>query len=124
MIRGVVTSQREAVIQVRVLGAAKNVALEFEAVVDTGFNDFLTLSQSVIEHLQLALAAPMLAELADGNVVETDSYRATVLWDGELKEVFVVACEGDTLVGMSLLYGYDLHIEAVDNGVVTITKRQ
>jgi clan AA aspartic protease len=112
------------VIQVRVLGAAENVSLELDAVVDTGFNDFLTLSQSVIEDLQLTLAAPMLAELADGNVVETDSYRATVFWDGEPKDVFVVACAGDTLVGMSLLYGYDLHIEAVDNGVVTITKRQ
>src|SRR4030095_7640840 len=85
MIRGVVTSRREAVIQVRVLGAKENLALE--AVVDTGFNDFLTLSQGIINDLQLALAAPMLAELADGNVVETDSYRATVLWDDEPKDI-------------------------------------
>jgi clan AA aspartic protease len=121
MIRGVVTSEREAVIQIRVSGPAEE--LELEAIVDTGFNDFLTLPQGLIDDLHLPFAAPMLAALADGNVVETSSYRATVHWDEELREIFVVACDGGALVGMSLLYGHDLHIEAVDGGLVTTKRR-
>jgi clan AA aspartic protease len=121
MIRGSVTAQREAVVSLRIIGPASEIQLE--TVVDTGFNDFLTLPPNVIDDLDLSFAAPMLATLADGSVVETSSYRATVLWDGEYRDVFVLAFEGGALIGMSLLYGFDLHVECVDEGIVTINKR-
>jgi clan AA aspartic protease len=121
MIRGVVTAHREPLIKLRVLSPTQEV--EFEAVIDTGFNDFLTLPQNLIDSLRLPFAAPILATLADGKVVETGSNRTTVIWDDVPREIFVVACEGGVLVGMSLLYSHDLHIEAIDGGLVTITKR-
>jgi len=49
MIRGVVTSQREAVIQLSVAGLDLEEVVE--AVIDTGFNDFLSLPPALIEAL-------------------------------------------------------------------------
>ena len=120
MIRGIVTPRREAVIRIRISGPARSE--ELDAVIDSGFNDFLTLPLSLINSFALPFAAPMLATLADGSVVETTSYRATIIWDEHPREVFVIQCAGEPLVGMSMLYGYDLRVEAIDYGLVTIQK--
>lgn len=47
-------------------------------------------------------------------------YTATVIWDGKLKTIDVAASETEPLIGMSLLYGFKLEIEAVENGTVSI----
>lgn len=122
MIRGVVTPQREAIIRIRIFGSVGQED-EVGAVLDTGFNDFLALPPALVTAMGLPFAAPLLAALADGTVVELSCYRAAVHWDGQRRDVLVVACDGRPLVGMSLLYGYDLHIEAVDGGLVTIERR-
>jgi hypothetical protein len=44
----------------------------------------------------------------------------TVIWDGQYRNIPVNQAETDPLVGMSLLYGYDLRIRAVEGGKVTI----
>jgi predicted aspartyl protease len=121
MISGIVTPQREPVIRLRIFGPAAEE--EFETVIDTGFNDFLALPGTIIESLALSFEAPLLATLADGRVIETKSYRAAVWWDGVRREVLAVACDGGPLAGMSLLYGCDLHVEAVDGGTVRIERR-
>ena len=77
----------------------------------------------IVEAMGLPFAAPLLAELADGSVVELSCYRAAILWDGQRRDVIALSCDGRPLAGMSLLYRYDLHIEAVDGGLVTIVRR-
>ena len=49
-----------------------------------------------------------------------DMYTATVIWDGEVRTVDVAASETEPLIGMSLLYGFKLEIEAREGGIVTI----
>ncbi len=122
MISGEVTPQREAVIPLEIRGLISSRVVE--AVIDTGFNDFLALSSELIEDLGLKFETPLLATLADGNTIETSSYRATVVWDDESREILVISCDGGPLIGMSLIYGYDLKIEVVDCGLVTIEKRR
>jgi hypothetical protein len=48
-------------------------------------------------------------------------YKATVIWDGQIQIIDVAASEAEPLVGMSLLYGFKVQIEAVEGGTVTIT---
>ena len=122
MIQGIVTPQREAVIRLHIFGSASQEA-EIEAILDTGFNDFLALPLAIITAMDWPFAAPLLATLADGIIVETSCYRAAVLWDGERRDILAVACDGGPLIGMSLLYSCDLHVEAVDGGLVTIQRR-
>lgn len=49
-------------------------------------------------------------------------YEAVVVWDGELLTIPVDEAESDVLVGMSLMEGYELTIEAVEGGMVRLRK--
>ena len=121
MIQGAVSASREAVIALTVF-AADGTSEVIDAVVDTGFTDFLTLPSQTITRLNLTPAAPVRGRLADGSIIDVMLYRALVLWDDLERAVLVVEAEGKTLVGMSLLYGYDLWMRTVDGGEVKITK--
>ncbi|ETW96509.1 MAG: hypothetical protein ETSY1_26340 [Candidatus Entotheonella factor] len=60
------------------------------------------------------------ALLADGTESLFDIYEATIVWDGALRRLAVDAAETDPLVGMSLLYGYELTIQVQEGGRVII----
>lgn len=119
MTTGSVSDDREAVIRVQVRGPAGQ-EVETEGIIDTGFNRFLTLPSALVASLGLPCAALTQATLADGSVVAMEYYRATVLWNGQARDILVLMAEGEPLVGMSLLYGYALHIRVVERGLVTI----
>jgi predicted aspartyl protease len=84
VIHGVVTPQREAVIKLNVQDLDGN-DQQIEAVIDTGFDDFLTLPPQLVSALRVPYAAWAEAKLADGSIVEAPYYRATVIWDGTLR---------------------------------------
>ncbi len=119
MITGKVTSNREAVIELQLVGSNRRKE-KVEAVIDTGFNGYLTLPSDLINRLKLQLAGNRRATLGDGNVVVLDVYLAKVLWHGQEWEVLALQADGGPLVGMSLLYGSRVMLEVVDNGDVTI----
>jgi clan AA aspartic protease len=96
--------------------------VRIDAVVDTGFNGSLTLPSSVIQTLAVTLQGTRDATLADGSSLRLDVYRATVVWDGNPRAVQILSAEGGHLVGMRLMYGYELRAEVVDGGMVTITE--
>lgn len=58
--------------------------------------------------------------LGDGSEVTFEVYAAKVIWDGEYLDIPINEAETDPLVGMGLLYGYDLRIRAIEGGNVTI----
>ncbi len=119
MIIGKVTANREAVIELEIIGSNQK-RENVETVIDTGFNGYLTLSSDLINYLKLQLAGSRHVTLGDGNVVVLDMYLAKVLWHGQEREVLILEAEGGPLVGMSLLYGSRVMLEVVDNGDVTI----
>ena len=105
MITGVVTPNREAVIRVVVRGAHGR-EVQVDAVVDTGFNGFLTLPGRRITELALSFAGTTQATLGDGSAVPLDIFEATVIWDTHEQSIPVLAAAGSALVGMALLSGY------------------
>ena len=120
MITGVVTDRREAFIRLRVRGPAGQ-DQEIEAVIDTGFDGWLSLPSSIIAQLGLRWRRRGRALLADGSESVFDIYEATVDWDGELRRIPVDQAETVPLVGMSLLEGYELSIRIQRGGNVTVT---
>lgn len=120
MITGQITDEIEAVITVIVRGPHGHEFLA-HVVIDTGFNGFLTLPKTVIIDLELEFAGASVAELGDGSSIETDTYEASVLFNGNEIGVRVLEAEGGYLVGMSLLYGYRLIMDILEGGAVTIT---
>jgi clan AA aspartic protease len=120
MISGIVTAARQPVISLTVHGS-DGVTAEIEAIVDTGFNGELTLQVAVVEALGLTWLRVGRAMLADGSETLFDSYEATVDWDGAPRHVTVDAADAEPLVGMALLSGNELTVQAVPGGLVTIT---
>ena len=119
MTSGTVTSDREIVIQLDVL-ATNQSCVSIQAVVDTGFNGFLTLPIDVLNVLEASAAGTRRAELGDGNLVEMDVYFVQVRWRDEEREILALQAEAAPLAGMSLLWGSRGRFDAQDGGVVTI----
>jgi clan AA aspartic protease len=119
MITGVVTASRQAIIRLTVRGP-EGQEQEIDAVIDTGFDGILTLPPSLIATLGLVWRRRGRALLADGSESLFDIYETIVIWDGEPRRIAVDEADIDPLVGMSLLYGYELIVQAIQGGTVII----
>lgn len=119
MMFGLVNNNCEAIIKVAV-GRTDSPKIIVDAVIDTGFTSFLSLPLSIITDLGLPWHFRDIGTLGDGSEVVFEIYKATVIWDGQSQVVDVAASDADPLVGMGLLYGFKLQIEAVEGGIVTI----
>jgi clan AA aspartic protease len=119
MITGVVTPGHEATIPLEVRGAHAQ-QTTVAAVIDTGFTGYLTLPTALMASMAFPRIGVRPATLADGSQVNLEIYEATVLWDGQVRDILALAADGDPLVGMALLYGHTLTIQVVDGGDVTI----
>ena len=118
MITGTVNADREGRVRLQVQGPAGQE--EVEAVMDTGFNGFLTLPPSLIANLGCLRIGRGRAIMANGQSELFDVYEVSVIWDGQPRTVEVDAAETNSLMGMSLIYGYELRVQAIDGGRVTI----
>lgn len=119
MITGVVSADYEAVIRLEVQGPTGQ-EREVAAVVDTGFNGFLTLPPRLITTLGLTRRRRGRAILANGSEDIFDIYGVTVLWDGQPRYIETGAVDTTPLVGMALLDGYDLHVQVAIGGRIAI----
>ncbi|MBW4655156.1 MAG: clan AA aspartic protease [Kaiparowitsia implicata GSE-PSE-MK54-09C] len=119
MIQGVVSQRCEAILPL-VIGGVSGRRQVVDAVIDTGFNGFLSLPSAIIAALDLPWNASDIVTLGDGSETLFDLYAATVIWDGQYREIDVAESETEPLIGMALLYGYRLQIDAVEGGIVRI----
>jgi len=119
MITGVVTADREAIIRVEVLGPAVQVE-EVDAIIDTGFDGWLSLPPALIAQLGLAWRRRGRALLADGTESIFDIYDGTVIWDGHPRHIAVDEADMIPLVGMALLEGFELMVQVRSSGQVII----
>ena len=119
MIEGVVNASYEAVIPLTLQGSAGQTR-DIEAVIDTGFTDFLTLSPALVSELGLPFANVGWAVLADGSEVAFNVYRVTVLWDGQPRRAYAHVSDMAPLGGMALLHGCNLSADVVIGGRVRV----
>lgn len=121
MIKGIFNADREATIPLRVSGR-NGQERDIVAMIDTGFNGYLTLPPAMIAELECPFLSYGTVIVGDGRVEDLEVYVATVVWDGQPRTVETDASETEPLVGMSLIYGYDLWIRAIDGAAVSIDK--
>lgn len=96
--------------------------LEIKFVVDTGFEGELTLPISAVAILQLPFVQEIEANLADNQNVRITAHAAQIVWDGEVRNVAVLAMGIRPLLGTALLRNYRLLAEFVDGHSVSITR--
>ncbi len=119
MITGTVTTDREAIVRLMMHGPAGQEQL-IEAMIDTGFDGWLSLPPALITLLGLTWRRRGRAQLADGSESYFDIYAATVVWDRCQLRVPVDKADTSPLVGMALLNGYELKAQICIGGKVTI----
>ena len=91
-------------------------------VIDTGFNDYLTLPPQAISAMNLPLYSSIPARLADGREILLSVHLGTIVWDNVEKIVPVLASGYKPLLGVAMMEGYHLEIDFADNGLVSLKK--
>lgn len=119
MITGAVNAAREARIQITIFGG--DGSRQVEAIIDTGFTGFLTLSSELIAELDCEWLCRQEAMLADGKTHIFDVFLGEVQWAKGPAQVAILASEGTSLIGMSMIEGHKLEIEVVESGHVRLT---
>jgi clan AA aspartic protease len=119
MILGSVNESREAIVQLAVLDKDQKYQM-VKAVVDTGYTGCLILPRSLIVSMGLTCYAQQEGLLGDGSIHLFNVYESSVIWDGQVRMIEINDSEADPLIGMGLLEGYELRIEAIPGGTVTI----
>lgn len=94
--------------------------LAIEFVIDTGFTDYLCLPLEAVVVLGLPFQYDLPANLADNSEVILPVYEAIILWNGEEREVRVLATGRRPLLGTALLDEHELVIQFTQGGLVTI----
>jgi clan AA aspartic protease len=120
MILGVVNGDREAVIQIVLIGEEKRLK-SLPVVIDTGFTGYLMIPESLVMELGWVYRGVQEAILGDGSSCDFEVYVGSVIWDGQVRSVEVNACKSGMLVGMGLLEGWKLEVEGKPGGDVKIT---
>ena len=119
MHRGEVNTDELALVSVDVFGReGRHESLQ--AVLVTGFAGHLTLPGSTIERLGLRQAGQRNYELANGELYEFGVYLGSASWHGRSSDVLVLESESVPLLGMTMLWGSRVTVDAVAGGEVTI----
>lgn len=119
MIAGTVNARREAVVGLALRDSDGNEHV-LEAVVDTGFDGWLTLPPDLIKKFGFPRRRAGRALLADGSESLFDIHEGIILWDKTLRRIPIDATETMPLIGMALLAGCELKIEVESGGRVVI----
>ncbi len=123
MIVGTVTGDREAVIPLEIAGPNGR-HTTVDAVIDTGFDGWLSLPAEIVDDLELPWRRRGRALVADGTETVFDIHEARVVWDDELVRVPIDVVELKPLIGMALLEGFSLHLDVREGGAVRISPLQ
>lgn len=121
MIRGVVNAEFEPIVPLSIRRSDGKV-FTHNAIVDTGFNGWLSLPPDLIAQLKLKWKRRGRAILGDGSECIFNVYEAVVIWDDTLLTIPVDEADAEPLVGMSLMEGYQLTMQVFEGGQVELRK--
>ena len=118
MISGIVTNRRATVTLPFRLPNGAIIRIEF--VIDTGFTGYLAIPPEAVALMNLPFRLDVPANLADNSEVLLPIHRGTIIWDGEERDVLVVATGQRPLLGTALLDEQELVIQFTEGELVTI----
>ena len=121
MIVGQVDTRRNLLFPLTVRGFMGQ-ELAITALLDTGFSDWLSLTDEQVATLGLLPSGVAESELADGSIVPVTLYTAIVVWEGIERLIEVVGGDTDPLLGVKLLEGYRLVADFADNGTLQLSR--
>jgi clan AA aspartic protease len=119
MAQGFMRDASEAILPIDVSGKSGAI-ITLDAIVDTGFSEFLTLPSALIDELELTRTTLVTIRLADGSRRTANVYKGSVRIEDLWLEIGIEESEGDIILGMGLLRNCQVCIEVAEGGVVTV----
>ena len=119
MITGEFTEDNQIIVKLTLFGLTERPA-EIEAILDTGFSDYIIVPFAAVRQLGLVEVDTMQAVMADGRIVGFSVCEAVLEWDGDARTVPVFVGSGKALLGMALLRGSLGTFEFFPGGLTTI----
>jgi clan AA aspartic protease len=116
---GSVNNHAEAFIGVDFIDA-NDASTTIEVMVDTGFDQFICLPPAAIAQLQLPRLLDQRVVFADGTISVRSTFLGSLMWHGSPRPVVIVELDAHPLLGMSILAGSRLTVDAVPGGNVVI----
>jgi clan AA aspartic protease len=121
MITGIINADFEPIISLSICGADGKIYTQ-DAIVDTGFNGWLSFPPDLIDRLNLRWKRRGRAILGGGSECIFNVYEAVLIWDGETISIPIDEADSEPLVGMSLMEGYQLMMQISEGGCVQLNK--
>lgn len=116
---GLVDEELRALIPIEVSRDADSPRETLQVWIDTAFNGGVVIPRERIVQLGLKKASSIEAILADGQLVELETYACEIAWFGATYRTQVVANDGDfPLLGTMLLAGRKLTVNYDDRTVL------
>jgi clan AA aspartic protease len=111
-VKGFVDDRLRALVKIPVSASARGDRTELLAWIDTAFNGGLAIPQTQITKLGLVNESSVEAVLADGNLVQLETFACFFDWFDNSFETQIVASDGEyPLLGTMLLDGHRLHVD-------------
>ena len=90
------------------------------AVIDTGFTGDISLPTSTIRRLSLRPLGQRTFTLANGELSVMNAYSGRIIWHERPRDVVVIQSEDAAMIGMNLIWGSRVTLEARTDGDVMI----
>jgi clan AA aspartic protease len=111
-VTGIVDDAGRAIVPIQLRHPVSGVETPVGAWIDTGFTGDLVLPAQLISSMGLPLGPAVSAVLADGSVVQLDTYTCMLEWFGQWKSIEVVVNKGQfPLLGVGLLLDHELRVD-------------
>ena len=121
MITGIVNVDFEPIIPLSICGSDGKVYTQ-DAIVDTGFNGWLSLPPNLIAESNLKWKRRGRAILGDGSECVFDVYEAVLVWNKNFLTISIDEADSEPLVSMSLMEGYQLIVQVFEGSHVELNK--
>lgn len=102
MLQGIVNGYGEPIVPLKLVAGSE--LIDNSAVIDTGFNGYLSIFKNILKRLDWHFMGYEEYELANGKTFREKIYLGRVVFDGEEHDVLAIATDSeDTLIGTRLL---------------------
>ena len=118
MIVGEIDANLEAKVTLSLIH--KERSLEVLFLVDSGFNGYLAVPQSVVAQLDLPLATVQRGATADGRVSYFDTVDVCVIWNDQPKFIRAQVLD-EPLIGTRMLSGHDMQVRWEVGGIFRLS---
>ena len=121
MTTGIVNVDSGPIIPLSICGSDGKVYTQ-DAIVDTGFNGWLSFPPDLIAELNLKWKRRGRAILGDGSECVFDVYEAVLVWNKNFLTISIDEADSEPLVGILLMEGYQLIVQVFEGGYVELNK--